>query len=71
MAKATKSGIRVNLLAKELEVESKDILAKLKQEGLDWAPNHMSTLSVGQAETVRGWVNSGEIARSVGGGGVA
>jgi hypothetical protein len=69
LAKATKSGIRVNLLAKELEVESKDILAKLKQEGLDWAPNHMSTLSVGQAETVRGWVNSGEIARSVGGGG--
>jgi translation initiation factor IF-2 len=69
LAKATKSGIRVNLLAKELEVESKDILAKLKQEGLDWAPNHMSTLSVGQAETVRGWVNSGEIARTIGGGG--
>src|SRR5206468_224112 len=71
LAKAKTSGIRVNLLAKELEVESKDILSKLKSEGLDWAPNHMSTLSVGQAETVRGWVNSGEIARTAGGGGVA
>ncbi|HTL30854.1 MAG TPA: translation initiation factor IF-2, partial [Tepidisphaeraceae bacterium] len=69
MAKATKAGVRVNLLAKELEVESKDILAKLKSEGLDWAPNHMSTLTLGQAETVREWVSSGEIARSVGGGG--
>jgi len=30
-------------------LDMRDILAKLKQEGLDWAPNHMSTLSVGQA----------------------
>ena len=49
-------GIRVNLLAKELGVESKLILQKLKEEGLsDAAPNHMSTLSLGLAESVREW----------------
>ncbi len=49
-------GIRVNLLAKELGVESKMILQKLKEEGLgDAAPNHMSTLSLGLAESVREW----------------
>jgi translation initiation factor IF-2 len=49
-------GIRVNLLAKELGVESKMILAKLREEGLgDAAPNHMSTLSLGLAESVREW----------------
>ena len=69
MAKATKKpGIRVNALAQELEVESKDILAKLRTEGLDWAPNHMSTITIGQAETVREWVRAGEIERSSGGG---
>ncbi len=60
----------MNQLAQELSVESKDILSKLRSEGLDWAPNHMSTLTMGQAETVREWVNSGEIARSESGGGV-
>ncbi|HZN68110.1 MAG TPA: translation initiation factor IF-2 [Tepidisphaeraceae bacterium] len=54
-------GIRVNALAKELNVDSKAILAKLKEEGLDWAPNHMSTLKLGQAETVREWARSGEL----------
>jgi translation initiation factor IF-2 len=49
-------GIRVNLLAKELGVESKLILAKLREEGLgDKAPNHMSTLPIGLAESVREW----------------
>jgi translation initiation factor IF-2 len=52
-------GIRVNLLAKELGVESKAILQKLKEEGLsDVAPNHMSTLSLGLAESVREWFSS-------------
>ncbi len=69
MAKATKkAGIRVNALAQEMEVESKGILAKLRAEGLDWAPNHMSTITLGQAETVRDWVRSGEIEKSTGGG---
>jgi hypothetical protein len=49
LAKVTKSGVRVNALAKELGLESKDILGKLKNEGLDWAHNHMSTLTYGQA----------------------
>ena len=68
-------GIRINLLAKELGVESKDILSKLLDEGLTDKKthqpfkNHMATLSVGQAETVRMWAAEG--AFSGGGGGVA
>ncbi|MGA2584817.1 MAG: translation initiation factor IF-2 [Tepidisphaeraceae bacterium] len=63
-------GIRVNLLAKELGVESKSILQKLKEEGLsDVAPNHMSTLSLGLAESVREWFSSGQLGD--GGGGTA
>jgi len=51
-----KSGVRVSALAKELGVESKAILAKLRDEGLgDQAPAHSSTLSLGLAETVREW----------------
>ncbi|HYO08559.1 MAG TPA: translation initiation factor IF-2 N-terminal domain-containing protein, partial [Tepidisphaeraceae bacterium] len=53
---AEKKGIRVNALAKELGVESKAILHKLKEEGLsDAAPNHMSVISLGLAESVREW----------------
>jgi translation initiation factor IF-2 len=55
-----KTGIRVNELAKELGVESKAILAKLKSEGLgDAAPNHMSRISLGLAESVREWFAHG------------
>src|SRR3954466_6885408 len=55
-------GIRVNELAKELGVERKAILAKLKSEGLgDAAPNHMSRISFGLAESVREWfVHAGD-----------
>ena len=50
------------MLAKELGVESKAILQKLKGEGLsDAAPNHMSTLSLGLAESVREWFSSGQL----------
>jgi translation initiation factor IF-2 len=60
-------GIRVNALAKELNVESKAILAKLRDEGLsDAAPNHMSVLSLGLAASVREW-----FAESGSGGGTA
>jgi translation initiation factor IF-2 len=53
-------GIRLNQLAKELGVLSKDILEKLRAEGLeDVAPNHQSTVSVGLAETIREWFASG------------
>ncbi len=52
-------GTRVNILAKELGVESKVILQKLKDEGLgDKAPNHMSTLPLGLAESVREWFST-------------
>ncbi len=54
----------MNALAKELDLESRDILTKLKGEGLDWAHNHMSTLTYGQAETVREWYKTGELGRS-------
>src|SRR6185436_2068229 len=53
---AEKKGIRINALAKELGVESKSILHKLKEEGLgDVAPNHMSVIALGLAESVREW----------------
>ena len=47
-------GIRVNALAKELAVDSKSILEKLRNEGLT-VPNHQSTVSLGLAETIREW----------------
>jgi translation initiation factor IF-2 len=60
-------GIRVNQLAKELNVESKTILSKLRDEGLaEAAPNHMSVLSLGLAASVREWFE-----HSAGGGGTA
>jgi translation initiation factor IF-2 len=53
-------GIRVNQLAKELGVASKLVLEKLRDEGLsDKAPNHMSVLPLGLAESVREWFSSG------------
>jgi len=52
-------GIRVNQLAKELAVPSKAILDKLRDEGLgEKAPNHMSVLPLGLAESVREWFHS-------------
>ncbi len=42
------------MLAKELDVESKAILERLKNEGLN-VPNHQSTVSLGLAETIREW----------------
>jgi translation initiation factor IF-2 len=64
---AEKKGIRVNALAKELGVESKSILTKLKDEGLgDKAPNHMSVIPLGLAESVREWfVGAGGTATAV------
>jgi len=54
------TGIRVNQLAKELGVESKTILQKLKEEGLgEVAPNHMSLLKLGLAQSVREWFSAG------------
>ncbi len=60
-------GIRVNSLAKELGVESKAVLEKLRTEGLS-VPNHQSTVSIGLAETIREWFAGHG---SAGGGGTA
>ena len=55
MAKS-KSSIRINQLARELGVTSKDILEKLKAEEMETqAPNHQSAVSLGLAETIREW----------------
>jgi translation initiation factor IF-2 len=52
-------GIRINALAKELGVESKAILAKLRDEGVPNVPsNHQATISLGLATSVREWFSS-------------
>ncbi|MCS7032997.1 MAG: translation initiation factor IF-2 [Phycisphaerae bacterium] len=59
MAKSVK-GVRINALAKELNVDSKAILEKLRAEGMgDAAPNHMSTIPLGLAETIKDWFHAG------------
>jgi translation initiation factor IF-2 len=55
---------RVHLLAKELGVKSKSIVEKCQAEGLD-IKNHMSTISVGLAATIREWFSEGEHATTV------
>jgi translation initiation factor IF-2 len=53
---AKKQGIRINQLAKELGVESKSILAKLKDEGLgEQNQTHMAMVTLGLAESIRSW----------------
>ena len=49
---------RVHILAKELNVTSKAILAKCRAEGLS-VKNHMSTLTAGQEATLREWFSEG------------
>jgi translation initiation factor IF-2 len=56
LAKAT---TRVHLLAKELGVKSKTIIEKCQAEGLD-IKNHMSTITIGLAATIREWFSEGE-----------
>ena len=61
MAKST----RVHLLAKELSVKSKAIIEKCQAEGLDQIKNHMSTISIGLAATIREWFSEGDHATTV------
>lgn len=49
------TGTRVHLLAKELDVNSKDIIAKCQAEGIEGITNHMSAVSVGLEATLREW----------------
>lgn len=60
MAKTT----RVHILAKELGVTSKAIIEKCRAENLD-VKNHMSTISVGLAATIREWFTEGEHSTTV------
>ncbi len=53
---ATKSAhLKVHQLAKELNVNSKDIIEKCKAEGIDAITTHLSPVSVGLAESIREW----------------
>jgi translation initiation factor IF-2 len=52
-------------LAKELSVKSKAIIEKCQAEGLDQIKNHMSTISVGLAATIREWFSEGDHATTV------
>ena len=56
---------RVYILAKELGVKSKTIIEKCQAEGLDIIKNHMSTISVGLAATIREWFSEGEHSTTV------
>ncbi len=58
MAKKTPT-IRVFELARELGVTSKDLIAKCEAEGIPKITNHMSTMSLGLAATVREWFGEG------------
>ncbi|TDJ57830.1 MAG: translation initiation factor IF-2 [Planctomycetota bacterium] len=60
MAKKT-STIRVFELARELSVTSKDLIAKCEAEGIPKITNHMSTISLGLAATVREWFGGGDV----------
>ncbi|MEP0844812.1 MAG: translation initiation factor IF-2 N-terminal domain-containing protein, partial [Phycisphaerae bacterium] len=51
--------LRVHILSKELGVTSKAIIDKCKSEDIPGVTNHMSTLSVGLAETIREWFSQG------------
>ncbi|MCE5184797.1 MAG: translation initiation factor IF-2 [Planctomycetaceae bacterium] len=62
MAKGT---TRVHLLANELGVQSKAIIDKCQAEGLEQIKNHMSTISVGLAATIREWFSEGEPSTAV------
>ena len=46
--------LRIHQLAKELNVNSKAILAKCQVEGVE-VKNHMSTVLAGLAATIRDW----------------
>lgn len=61
MAKAQ----RVFELANDLGVTSKDIIAKCEAESIPGIKNHMSTVSIGLAMTIREWFTEGESATAV------
>ena len=63
---AKTKGIRISALAKEMGVKSKDVLEKLRAEGLgESAPNHQSTVNRGLEMSIRGWFEGGGTATAV------
>lgn len=54
-----KATLKVHQLAKELNVSSKDIVARCKSEDIEGIENHLSPVSVGLALTIREWFGSG------------
>jgi len=54
------STIRVFELARELGVTSKDLIAKCEAEDIPNITNHMSTMSLGLAATVREWFSDSD-----------
>jgi translation initiation factor IF-2 len=58
LAKKT-AATRIHHLATELGVNSKDIIAKCEAEGIPNITNHMSTVSMGLAQTIREWFSAG------------
>ncbi len=53
------SKVRINDLARELEVKSKTILDALTAVGVEEKKTHSSSIEEDEAEKVRGWVNRG------------
>ncbi len=51
--------IRISALAKELGVNSKDIIVKCKAERIEDVETHQATVSAGLAATIRSWFDSG------------
>ena len=51
--------IRISALAKELGVNSKDIIVKCKAEHIEDVETHQATVSAGLAATIRSWFDSG------------
>lgn len=58
---------RIFEIAKELEIPSKEILTKLKAEGIPNMNNHMSSVSAGLEATIREWFSDGGAADEGGG----
>ncbi|MBL9147102.1 MAG: translation initiation factor IF-2 [Phycisphaerae bacterium] len=54
-----KAALKVHQLAKELGVNSKDIVARCKSEEIEGIENHLSPVSAGLAATIREWFGGG------------
>ena len=60
MTTTKKAALKVHQLAKELGVNSKDIVAKCQAEEIPDITTHLSPVSIGLAQTIREWFSEGE-----------